>query len=70
MANWTKVGPQQIGADSARSTLRLTRWWQMEITINGDFANLGEGAIIAVGRNQLQASYLGGDGNDLALTVC
>ncbi len=42
----------------------------MEITINGDFANLGEGAIIAVGRNQLQASYLGGDGNDLALTVC
>ena len=33
------------------------------------FANLDEGAIIAAGRNKLQASYLGGDGNDLTLTV-
>ncbi len=37
--------------------------------VSGAFANLGEGAIIAVGRNKLQASYLGGDGNDLTLTV-
>ncbi len=35
----------------------------------GGFANLGEGAIIAAGRNNLQASYTGGDGNDLTLTV-
>jgi autotransporter-associated beta strand protein len=37
--------------------------------INGTFANLGEGAIIAAGRNKLQVSYAGGDGNDLTLTV-
>jgi autotransporter-associated beta strand protein len=37
--------------------------------INGAFANLGEGAIVTAGRNKLQASYLGGDGNDLTLTV-
>jgi autotransporter-associated beta strand protein len=36
---------------------------------NSAFANLGEGAIIAAGRNKLQASYVGGDGNDLTLTV-
>jgi autotransporter-associated beta strand protein len=35
----------------------------------GAFANLGEGAIITAGRNKLQASYVGGDGNDLTLTV-
>jgi hypothetical protein len=37
--------------------------------ISGAFANLDEGAIIAAGRNQLQATYSGGDGNDLTLTV-
>ena len=37
--------------------------------ISGAFANLGEGTIIAVGHNRLQASYVGGDGNDLTLTV-
>jgi autotransporter-associated beta strand protein len=37
--------------------------------ISGTFANLGEGAIIAAGRNKWQASYVGGDGNDLTLTV-
>lgn len=37
--------------------------------ITGAFANLDEGAIIAAGRNKLQASYVGGDGNDLTLTV-
>jgi autotransporter-associated beta strand protein len=36
---------------------------------NSAFANLGEGAIITAGRNKLQASYSGGDGNDLTLTV-
>jgi autotransporter-associated beta strand protein len=37
--------------------------------ISGTFANLPEGAVISVGGNSLQASYQGGDGNDLTLTV-
>ena len=37
--------------------------------ISGTFANLPEGAVLSVGGNSLQASYHGGDGNDLTLTV-
>ncbi len=37
--------------------------------IAGTFANLPDGAIVTVGSNHLQASYEGGDGNDLTLTV-
>jgi autotransporter-associated beta strand protein len=37
--------------------------------INGTFNNLPDGAIVTVNRNNLQASYEGGDGNDLTLTV-
>jgi autotransporter-associated beta strand protein len=37
--------------------------------ISGTFANLADGAIITVGNTKLQASYEGGDGNDLTLTV-
>jgi autotransporter-associated beta strand protein len=37
--------------------------------IAGTFANLPDGAILTVGSNHLQASYEGGDGNDLTLTV-
>jgi len=37
--------------------------------ISGTFANLPEGATITVGSNHLQATYAGGDGNDLQLTV-
>lgn len=37
--------------------------------INGTFANLPDGAILSVGGNNLQASYSGGDGNDLTLRV-
>jgi autotransporter-associated beta strand protein len=37
--------------------------------ISGAFANLDEAAIITAGRNKLQATYAGGDGNDLTLTV-
>jgi autotransporter-associated beta strand protein len=38
--------------------------------ISGTFANLADGAIInATAGNKLQASYSGGDGNDLTLTV-
>jgi autotransporter-associated beta strand protein len=37
--------------------------------INGTFSNLADGAIVNVNGNNLQASYTGGDGNDLTLTV-
>jgi autotransporter-associated beta strand protein len=37
--------------------------------ISGAFSNLADGAIITVNGNNLQASYEGGDGNDLTLTV-
>ncbi len=38
-------------------------------SINGTFANLADGATLKVGKNQMQVSYEGGDGNDLTLTV-
>jgi autotransporter-associated beta strand protein len=37
--------------------------------IAGTFHNLRDGAIITVNGSNLQASYTGGDGNDLTLTV-
>jgi autotransporter-associated beta strand protein len=37
--------------------------------ITGTFANLPDGAIVTVNGNNFQASYEGGDGNDLTLTV-
>jgi hypothetical protein len=37
--------------------------------IAGTFSNLPDGAIVTVGGNNFQASYEGGDGNDLTLTV-
>jgi autotransporter-associated beta strand protein len=40
-----------------------------ETSIVGTFHNLRDGQIIAVNGSNLQASYTGGDGNDLTLTV-
>jgi autotransporter-associated beta strand protein len=37
--------------------------------IVGTFHNLADGAIISINGNNFQASYTGGDGNDLTLTV-
>ncbi|HEY1771151.1 MAG TPA: hypothetical protein VGG02_12945, partial [Chthoniobacterales bacterium] len=37
--------------------------------ISGTFANLADGATLTVGSTKLQASYEGGDGSDLILTV-
>jgi autotransporter-associated beta strand protein len=37
--------------------------------ITGTFANLPDGVILTVNGNNFQASYEGGDGNDLTLTV-
>lgn len=37
--------------------------------ISGAFSNLPDGAILTINGNDFQASYTGGDGNDLTLTV-
>ena len=37
--------------------------------ISGTFSNLPEGSIVTINGNNFQASYEGGDGNDLTLTV-
>jgi autotransporter-associated beta strand protein len=37
--------------------------------INGTFNNLPDGGIVTINGNNFQASYKGGDGNDLTLTV-
>ena len=37
--------------------------------ITGTFSNLRDGGIVSIGGNNFQASYEGGDGNDLTLTV-
>jgi autotransporter-associated beta strand protein len=37
--------------------------------ISGAFSNLAEGAIVTINGNNFQASYSGGDGNDLTLSV-
>jgi autotransporter-associated beta strand protein len=38
-------------------------------SIAGVFANLPDGSTVIIGPNEFQASYSGGDGNDLTLTV-
>ena len=37
--------------------------------ISGTFSNLPDGGIVTINGNNFQASYSGGDGNDLTLTV-
>jgi hypothetical protein len=37
--------------------------------ISGTFGNLPDGSIVTINGNNFQASYSGGDGNDLTLTV-
>jgi hypothetical protein len=37
--------------------------------ISGTFTNLPDGSIVTIDGNNFQASYEGGDGNDLTLTV-
>jgi hypothetical protein len=39
------------------------------LPISGTFRNLAEGEVITANGNNFQASYEGGDGNDLTLTV-
>ena len=71
----TIAGDAQIAlADSAAATLQPgTTFIILDNTsanpITGTFANLPDGAILTVSGNNFQASYEGGDGNDLTLTV-
>ena len=37
--------------------------------ISGTFSNLPDGGIVTINGNNFRASYSGGDGNDLTLTV-
>ncbi len=48
---------------------RKDRRWHFNSERAGIFHNLKDGQIIAVNGSNLQASYTGGDGNDLTLTV-
>ena len=76
VANGVTIDPaaQFFLTDSATGTLAIgTVFTVMDNTgatpIGGTFSNLPNGAIVAVNGNKFQASYSGGDGNDLTLTV-
>ena len=56
------------GPLTAGSTLTLIKN-TAATSIAGSFSNLPDGGIMNVNGNNLQASYSGGDGNDLTLTV-
>ncbi len=55
----------QLGQGSVLTLIKNTA----ATPISGTFSNLPDGAIVDVNGNNLQASYSGGDGNDLTLTV-
>lgn len=55
---------------SLKRGLRLTLISNSSATpISGTFNNLPDGGIVTINGNNFQASYEGGDGNDLTLTV-
>ena len=59
---------QTTGALTQGMVLTLIRNTSAD-PISGTFSNLPYGAIVRINGNNLQASYEGGDGNDLTLTV-
>ena len=63
--NLAAVANRKLAAGVSFSVIRNTA----ATPIYGTFANLPEGGTISVGPNTFQASYSGGDGNDLTLTV-
>ncbi len=69
-----KSGATFVSRGTAQSTLPagliLTVLSNTSATpINGTFSNLADGAVLTANGNHFQASYEGGDGNDLTLTV-
>jgi len=76
MANGVTIAGRAILAVDGKTGVRLRERTTFTVISNteatpiaGTFANLPDGSIITVRRNNLQASYEGGDGNDLTLTV-
>jgi autotransporter-associated beta strand protein len=61
----TAAGNQKLNSGTAFVIISNTS----ATPISGTFANLADGSIITGGKNRFQASYSGGDGNDLSLTV-
>ena len=63
--NFTALANKRLAAGTVFTAISNTA----ATPISGTFANLADGSIITAGRNNLQVSYTGGDGNDLTLTV-
>jgi len=65
-----QFSPRDVGASALVAGTVFTVISNTAATpIAGTFANLADGSMFTVGDNTFQASYEGGDGNDLTLTV-
>jgi autotransporter-associated beta strand protein len=76
IANGVTINSDAMIALSGQTQGRLTTGVTLTLIsntsanpISGTFANLPDGGIVTINRNNFQASYSGGDGNDLTLTV-
>ncbi len=63
--NFSAIGNKRLPLGSVFVALSNTS----ASPISGAFANLADGSTLSAGKNKYQASYTGGDGNDLTLTV-
>ena len=63
--NFTAIGNKRLPLGSVFLAISNTSAGP----ISGTFANLADGSTFSAGKNKYQASYTGGDGNDLTLTV-
>jgi autotransporter-associated beta strand protein len=59
------VGNKKLSAGKVFTAISNTA----ATAISGTFDNLADGSTVTLGINRLEASYSGGDGNDLTLTV-
>jgi autotransporter-associated beta strand protein len=76
IANGVTINSGAVIALSGQARGRLTTGLTLTLIsntsanpISGTFSNLPDGAIVTIKGNNFQASYEGGDGNDLTLTV-
>ena len=63
--NFSAIGNKRLPLGSVFVALSNTS----ASPISGAFANLADGYTLSAGKNKYQASYTGGDGNELTLTV-
>ncbi len=63
--NFSAIGNKRLPLGSVFVALSNTS----ASAISGTFANLPDGSTLSAGKNKYQASYSGGDGNELTLTV-